>query len=75
MTTNDMLTIDQAMEESGLKRATLYRELHNRNLNTYRRPGDRKSYVRRQDLVELTGFRPSKKRVRTRDRSKSTFGS
>jgi len=65
--TDDMLTLDQAEAEFGLKRATLYRYVHKGTLTTYGKVGDRKSYVKRDDLIELTRFKPRKKRARTRD--------
>ena len=64
--TDDMLTLDQAEKEFGLKRATLYRYVGEEKLSTYRRVGDRKSYVRREDLIELTKFKPRKKRTKTK---------
>ena len=53
-----MLTLDQAQEEYGLTRPTLYRWARRGELRIYRRAGDRKSYVRRDEVERLRGFRP-----------------
>lgn len=60
--TDDMLTLDQAVEEFGLKRATLYRH----KIRTYQKVGDRRSYVKRKDMEALTRFKPRKKWAKAR---------
>src|SRR5436309_11624891 len=55
---NDMIKIEQATRELGIKRATLYRYAQNSRLTTYRRDMDRHVYVRRSEVEELRRFRP-----------------
>jgi excisionase family DNA binding protein len=62
----DMLTLDQVEKEFGLKRSTLYRYVAKGELSTYRMVGDRRAYVKREDVVKLRGFRPSEKRNKTK---------
>lgn len=54
----DMLTLEEAEREYGLKRSTLYRWAKRGEVRVYRRPGDRKSYVRRAEVEKLRAFRP-----------------
>jgi|GEM_PF-4255952 len=61
----DMLTLDQVEKEFGLKRSTLYRHVAKGELSTYRRVGDRRAYVKREDVVKLIEFKPSEKRTET----------
>ena len=60
-----MLTIDQVEKEFGLKRSTLYRYVAKGKLATHRRVGDRRAYVKREDVIELIKFKPSEKRRET----------
>lgn len=53
----EMLTLDDAEREYGVKRATLYRYVRQGSLRIYRRGMDRRSYVRRADLEALREFR------------------
>lgn len=61
----DMLTVDQVEKEFGLKRSTLYRYVAKGKLSTHRRVGDRRAYVKREDVVKLIEFKPSEKRTKT----------
>ena len=58
MSEADMLTLEEAEREYGLKRSTLYRWAKRGQVQVYRRPGDRKSYVRRSEVEKLKEFRP-----------------
>jgi hypothetical protein len=53
-----LLTLAEAEQEFGVKRATLYRYAQQGKLHTYRRGMDRRVYVRRADLEDLRRFRP-----------------
>lgn len=64
----DMLTLDQVEKEFGLKRSTLYRYVARGELTTYRIVGDRRAYVKREDVVKLREFRPSEKRTKTKQK-------
>lgn len=55
---SEMVTIDEAEHEFGMKRATIYKYAKRGDITTYRRPGDRKSYVRRDEMRRLREFRP-----------------
>ena len=58
-TSDEMLTVAQAVHDYGLKRATLYRYARLGKLKTYRRGMDRRTYLRRHDLESLREFRES----------------
>jgi predicted DNA-binding transcriptional regulator AlpA len=58
MSEADMLTLEEAEREYGLKRSTLYRWAKRGQVQVYRRPGDRKSYVQRAEVEKLREFRP-----------------
>jgi hypothetical protein len=60
--TDEMLTLDEAQRQFGVKRATLYRYVQNGSLKTYRRAMDKRTYVRRADLEALRRFRESERR-------------
>ena len=61
--TEDMLTLDEAEQEYGVKRSTLYRYVQKGELHTYRRGMDRRAYVRRSDVERVRGFhRPAQQR-------------
>ncbi|MBI2865413.1 MAG: helix-turn-helix domain-containing protein [Chloroflexi bacterium] len=55
---SQMITIDEAEQEFGMKRATIYKYAKRGDIRTYRRPGDRKSYVQRDEMKRLREFRP-----------------
>ncbi len=57
-TEDEMLTIDEAEQEFGIKRATIYKYAKRGDITTYRRRGDRKTYVRRGEMKQLREFRP-----------------
>ncbi len=62
----DMLTLDEVEKEYGLKRSTLYRYVAKDELSTFRIVGDRRAYVKREDVVKLREFRPREKRNKTK---------
>ena len=53
------MSIDQAAAESGLSRSTIFRLVKAGQIETFRRTGDRKTYVSRNALLSATGFRRS----------------
>lgn len=55
----DMLSLEDAEREFGLKRSTLYRYIRKGLLQTYRRAMDKRTYVRRADLEQLRRFQPA----------------
>jgi predicted site-specific integrase-resolvase len=59
---DDMLTLEEAEEQYGVKRATLYRYVQHGSLRIYRRAMDKRAYVRRADLEALRRFRESERR-------------
>jgi hypothetical protein len=52
-----LVTLADAEREYGVKRSTLYRYVRQGDLKTYRRAMDRRTYIRRADLVRLRCFR------------------
>jgi len=56
---DDFMTIDEAIQEWEIARATLYRHIRKGNLRTYRRGMDRHVYVRHTELEALRRFRPA----------------
>jgi hypothetical protein len=60
--TDEMLTLDEAERQYGVKRATLYRYVQHGSLKTFRRAMDKRAYVRRADLEALRRFRESERR-------------
>lgn len=52
----DLISIDAAVLEYGISRSTIFR-LIKEGLARYRRQGDRKTYVSRSQLEEMTAFR------------------
>lgn len=55
-TPSDLVPVDDAVVEYGISRSTIFR-LFKAGLARYRRPGDRKTYVSRSQLEEMTSFR------------------
>ena len=53
----EMLTLAEAEQRYGVKRATLYRYVQQGKLQTYRRGMDRRVYVRSADIEALREFR------------------
>jgi predicted DNA-binding transcriptional regulator AlpA len=55
-TSDDLVSIDAAVLAYGISRSTIFR-LVKAGLVRYRRPGDRKTYVSRKQLENMTSFR------------------
>jgi excisionase family DNA binding protein len=55
-TPEDLISVDDAVEEYGLSRSTIFR-LVKSGLVRFRRVGDKKSYISRSQLEEMTSFR------------------
>ena len=53
---SDLVPVDDAVVEYGISRSTIFR-LFKAGLARYRRPGDRKTYISRSQLEEMTSFR------------------
>ena len=64
MTAEDqkMLTLNDAAAELGMGISTLHRYIRNRGLKTYRKPGDRRGYLRAADVEQLKGFTPKEEK-------------
>lgn len=79
---DEMLTLEEAEEQYGVKRSTLYRYLRKGQLTTYRRVMDRRVYLRRAQLDALRRFHPTEQPgrptiaaiERARDFQKRVFG-
>ncbi|MGE3076627.1 MAG: helix-turn-helix transcriptional regulator [Dehalococcoidia bacterium] len=55
-TPEELVSVDDAVREYGISRSTIFR-LFKTGLSKYRRPGDRKTYVSRRQLEDMTAFR------------------
>lgn len=55
---DDMVVLADAARELGVSVATLYRTLAREGIQTFRKLGDRRAYLRREDVERLRGFRP-----------------
>jgi hypothetical protein len=53
---DDLIAVDDAVKEYGLSRSTIFRLMAS-GLAKFRRVGDRKTYVSRRQLEEMTAFR------------------
>jgi len=56
----DLATIDDVAAESKVSRSTLYRLMKDEGIPTYRRRGDRKTYVSRAAVAAKLGFRETR---------------
>jgi excisionase family DNA binding protein len=54
----EMLTYNEAAVELGISRPTLERWLVARQIQTFRKIGDRRAYIRRSDVEALRGWQP-----------------
>ena len=55
---SNMVTIDQAAQALKISRNSLYRLIKKRQIVTYKKTGDLKTYLRAQDVTSLSGFQP-----------------
>jgi hypothetical protein len=55
-TPTDLIWVDDAVTAYGLSRSTIFR-LVKAGLVRYRRPGDRRTYISRRQLEDMTSFR------------------
>jgi hypothetical protein len=53
----DLISVDDAVSEFGVSRRTLFRLISAERLATYRRAGDRKSYISREELAGALSFK------------------
>ncbi len=53
----EFLSIDEAARELGVSRRTIERLLIREGIARFRRPGDRRHFVRRADVLRFRGFR------------------
>lgn len=56
--TEDMLNIADVEREYGLKRSTLYKYAKKGLITIYKKAGDRRSYLKKVELENLTKFQP-----------------
>lgn len=68
------LTIRQAEERYGVKRATIYRYVQQGKLRTYRRGMDRRSYLSEAEMDELRRVRAGAEDAETRRRGAKEWG-
>ena len=54
--------LDDVAQEFGISRETLYRLIKRFDLETYRRVGDRRTYVDRDDIRPLVELQPKRRR-------------
>lgn len=55
----DAAPINTVADEFGITRRTLYRLIKRHHVQTYRKAGDRRTYVDRDDIRPLLGLRPN----------------
>ena len=73
MSTEAYITIEEAMQQLGIRRATLFKLLKERDVTRYKVPGDRRVLILRRDVEELRKPVPRLKR-RARTKSEETEG-
>jgi hypothetical protein len=54
---DDMISVDEAVAEFGLSRRTLFRLIESEGLRRFRKVGDRKTYLSREELSRKAAFR------------------
>lgn len=59
----EYLSVDQMAAEYGISRSTAWKWIRDRGLQTYRFIGDRKTFVRRDDLKVLSQPVPIEKKA------------
>ena len=59
----EYLSIDQMASEYSISRSTAWKWVRDRGLQTYRFIGDRKTYVKRDDLKQLSEPMPIQKKT------------
>jgi excisionase family DNA binding protein len=57
---SDLLSMDEAVAELDISRSTLNRLIRDEGIPTYRRRGDRKTYVSRAAVAAKLGFRETR---------------
>jgi len=53
----DLIPLDEAERLADVSRRTIYRLIEAGQLSKYKRPGDRKTYLSRAQILANTGFR------------------
>lgn len=66
MTEERMLTLAEAAAELGVGISSLHRYIRKYGLQTYRKIGDKRGYLRMVDVEHLKGFTPKEERGPTR---------
>jgi excisionase family DNA binding protein len=54
----EMMTVDEAVASLGVARSTFFRWIAAREVPTFQRIGDKRSYVRRADVEALRVWQP-----------------
>jgi 8-oxo-dGTP diphosphatase len=68
----DVTPLDELAKELNLSRATIYRLVRRHRLETYKRAGDRRTWIDRDQLAPLLGFQPRQPGSRAGDDRPST---
>ena len=55
----ELIAVDEAAEELGVSRATVWNWIRRYELPTYRRPGERRTLLRRADVARLAEPMPA----------------
>jgi len=53
-------TIKESMEILGVKRSTLYKLLKDHNVSTYKKPGQRQTFILEEDLTRINTLKRRK---------------
>ncbi len=62
MEAEEYITIEEAMQQLGIRRATMFKLLKERDVTRYKAPGDRRVLILRRDFEELRKPVPRPKR-------------
>ncbi len=62
----ELIAVDEAARELGVSRATAWKWIRRFGLATYRRPGERRTLLRRADVARLAEPMPAEEAKRTR---------
>jgi excisionase family DNA binding protein len=67
MTDDDLMSIDEAAQESGYSREALFKWIRAGRLSPHKRPGDRRTLVKRAELLRAVATAPRRPRSASAD--------